>query len=107
MSMRKGIAAASMLLAAAATASRAATVTLGTSQDNTLYGSTTGALSNGHGQYMFVGKTAQSGGSPTNLRRALVQFDVSGIPAGSTITSAVLTLHMSTAIEAGPVELHL
>lgn len=60
-------------------------------KDNTLYQSTGGSLSNGAGQHMFSGRTATG-----SRRRAIMQFDVDGaVPAGSTITSVVLTLYMS------------
>jgi hypothetical protein len=63
-------------------------ISVGAMQDNTLYESTSGALSNGQGAYVFSGRTSQG-----LLRRALLQFDLSLIPAGSAITSATLTLH--------------
>jgi len=73
-------------LAVSALAS-AADVTLSSSQDNTIYGF--GALdnSNGVGWHLFAGATASG-----SERRALMQFDLSSIPAGSTINSVQLTL---------------
>jgi FtsP/CotA-like multicopper oxidase with cupredoxin domain len=69
----------------------AATVTITTAKDNTLYESATGSLSNGSGSYFFAGKTR---GGP--VRRGVIAFDVAGnIPAGSTVTGVVLTLHVS------------
>lgn len=66
-------------------------VTIGASKDNTLYESTTGALSNGAGQHLFVGKTATG-----SIRRTLIAFDIAGaVPSGATITSVALTLRMS------------
>ena len=64
-------------------------------RDNTLYESSTGALSNGAGPSFFAGRTAQ----PTNsIRRGLVHFDVAGaVPAGATITGATLTLNLTAA----------
>lgn len=62
-------------------------------KDNTLYESTTGSLSNGAGQYFFVGRTGQLSGS---IRRGLLQFDIAAaIPSGSTINSVVLRLNLS------------
>jgi hypothetical protein len=61
------------------------------SKDNTLYQSSSASLSNGAGEYMFVGRT-NSG----MLRRAVVAFDLTGkVPAGSKVVSGTLTLHMS------------
>jgi len=70
-------------------------VTIAPSKDNTLYEDPNGALSNGIGQYVFAGRT----GITTNVvRRAVIAFDVAGsVPAGATIDSATLTLHMSRA----------
>ena len=68
----------------------AQTVTLAPSKDNTLYESSTGNLSNGQGEHLFVGQTDTGG-----LRRALLAFDLSSIPANATITSATLTLFCS------------
>ena len=79
-------------------------VTLTSIKDNTIHKSTTGARANGAGRYMFVGKTAE--GPTINLRRPLVQFDVSSIPAGSTVTQVYFTLYCSTAITSGPVTVH-
>lgn len=70
-------------------------VNLGASKDNTLFEDPAGSLSSGAGQWLFAGYTAQSA-----RRRGLVGFDVSSIPAGSTINSVRLTLHMSRTITA-------
>lgn len=71
---------------------RADTVVLSAVKDNTLYqtysGSTTN--SNGKGEHIFTGRTDDG-----YLRRAFIAFDVSAIPAGSTITGVSLTLFMS------------
>ena len=76
----------------------AETVSLSPSQDNTLYESMTGALSNGAGAYIFAGNT--------NLglaRRALLAFDIAAVvPAGATITRAKLTLDMSRTVAGSP-----
>jgi FtsP/CotA-like multicopper oxidase with cupredoxin domain len=76
-----------------ASAAAAATVTIPAVKDNTLYESATGSLSNGAGSYFFAGSTRTG-----SIRRGLIAFDVAGnIPAGSTITGVVLTLHLSKA----------
>jgi hypothetical protein len=79
-------------------------VTLPAKKDNTIYQSATGTLSNGAGDYLFVGA-----GGVGSAKRALLTFDIasSGIPFGSTITDAKLTLYMSkTSVGPQPVELH-
>ncbi len=89
-SMVRAAAAAVMLLPGAAVART--TATLSPVADSTMY-SESGGLSNGAGAYMFAGRTNNS--SSATIRRALVRFDLSGIPPGSTITSATLSLYMS------------
>lgn len=79
---------------------RAVTVSFGALKDNTLYETQDGALSNGAGPYLFAGKTGTNAGTPV-LRRGVIAFDVSGIPAGATIETATLTLHLSRAAAAG------
>jgi hypothetical protein len=82
------------LAVAAGTAARADEATLGPARDNTLYEHADGALSNGAGVHLFAG--AINTGS---LRRGVLAFDVAAaVPAGSTITGATLTLHMSRSI---------
>ncbi len=66
-----------------------ASVSLSALKDNTLYQSTTGALSNGIGGGFFAGRTNQANNS---IRRGLIAFDLSGIPAGAAITSVTLRL---------------
>jgi hypothetical protein len=62
----------------------AATVVLFPAQDTSIYSETDN--SNGAGG-LFAGQTVSQ-----NLRRALMRFDVSGIPAGAVITAASLTV---------------
>jgi hypothetical protein len=68
-------------------AALADTVTLSPSKDNTLYDGSVANTSNGAGTGMFVGQTNFDG-----ERRGLIAFDLSSIPAGSTISAATLTL---------------
>lgn len=83
-------------------AADATTITLGATKDNTLYQDANGALSNGAGEFSFVGNTTAG-----VTRRSLVMFDLSGIPTGATINSVSLTLHMSmTSTGATDVSLH-
>jgi hypothetical protein len=94
-------AACAAMISAQAPRATAATVTLPASKDNTLYFSNTGQWSNGGGQYIFSGRNAIS-----EQRRAVIAFDLSSIPAGSTIQSAALTLHLSRTIF-GPTSVEL
>lgn len=73
----------------------AGTVMLTPTRDNTIYESSLGDTSNGAGEYLFAGSNNR--GSP---RRALLLFDLSSIPAGSTIEGATLTMTMSRTISA-------
>src|SRR5262249_19777300 len=68
----------------------AAVITISSSKDNTLYHDESGALSNGAGEFFFVGNTFNG-----VLRRGLVMFDLESIPPGLTINNASLTLHMA------------
>lgn len=74
-------------------------------KDGTLIEHPSGALSNGSGPSLFVGRTSSASGS---IRRAVLDFDVAGaIPAGSTVTGAALWLNLaSTNAGASPVRLH-
>ncbi len=92
-----------VLLAASALPASAQVLTLHPDRDNTLFQSSTGALSNGAGQGLFAGATG--GGQ---LRRALLRFPVrSSVPAGSQVVSAVLRLHGSQGqFQPQPMTLH-
>jgi len=64
----------------------------------TLYGEVPGGQANGAGEYFFTGKNGV--GAPY---RALLQFDLSGIPTDAPILGATLTCYMSkTNVNAGP-----
>ncbi|MBI4220511.1 MAG: DNRLRE domain-containing protein [Chloroflexi bacterium] len=73
------------------------------SKDNTLYQSGSGALSNGAGESLFVGRT-NSG----QVRRLVVAFDLaSAVPAGAKVTSVRLVMNMSKSQADGTtVQLH-
>jgi len=66
------------------------------SQDNTLYQTSDGSLSNGAGPHFFAGRNS----TPGNIRRAVIAFDPLGgwtpVPPGAIITSATLVLHVSS-----------
>lgn len=75
-------------------------VTIEAVKDNTLFEDPGGALSNGEGDYLFTGRTAQGGA--IERRRALVAFDVAAhVPAGAIITGATLRLFVSRQVS-GP-----
>jgi len=77
------------------TPAQAITVAIVSDRDNTLYESSTGALSNGAGPSFFAGRTAQA---TSSIRRGLVHFDVAAaIPAGAVITNASLALNLTAA----------
>ena len=66
-------------------------VSMGSTGDNTLYESSTGAISNGAGAHFFAGINGRG-----EHRRGVIKFDIAdNIPAGSAIDSVSLTLHMS------------
>lgn len=67
--------------------------------DNTLYQDALGNTSNGSGTSIFAGTTATGA-----VRRAVLRFDVAGaLPAGATIVSATLSLHVLQTLAALPV----
>jgi len=79
------------------------TLVLQAAKDNTIWDIQNGAYnSNGAGQHLFAGVNASA-----NTRRALVAFDLSSIPAGSSINSATLQLTLSrTRAENEPTSLY-
>jgi hypothetical protein len=80
---------------------RADVTVLTSTRDNTMYISQTGSLSSGAGPTMFSGET-----NIATLQRALVRFDLSAIPPGSTVTAVQLSLHLSRTI-AGDVSISI
>jgi len=88
--MKRVFACASILLAFCSPA-MAETVFIQATQDNTLYDSPSGRLSNGSGNHLFAGLTLER-----LRRRAVIAFkDLDAIPAGATITSAQLHMRLS------------
>jgi len=72
------------------------------SKDNTMFEE--GDYSNGVGEHIFSGKTSNVNGPPVS-RRALLRFAIAdSLPAGATIDSVQLTLHLSKT--AAPVKTH-
>jgi hypothetical protein len=93
--MRSWSTVASLFIAASLTfadGAAAATVNLGPIKDNTLIQAPIGN-SNGSGDGFYSGRVGILGDS--TLRRALVAFDLSSIPVGSTINTATLRLEMA------------
>jgi hypothetical protein len=86
----------SAVLALSAGLAAADQVDLAATADNTLYENATGSRSNGLGENFFAGKTNDG-----LIRRGVIRFDLSAIPAGSTITSVQLLLNMART-QAGP-----
>jgi hypothetical protein len=70
-----------LIIAVGALPARAVVTTFTASRDNTIY-SEGGAVSNGQFAHLFAGRTTLE-----PLRRALLKFDVSTIPPGSTVTA--------------------
>ncbi len=81
------------LLGSAARAS-ADTLSLAPVRDNTLYQTDPGTdLSNGAGAYLFTGVT-----NTPSIRRALLAFDFSAIPAHSHVDSVTLKLYVDRTV---------
>lgn len=70
----------------------AATVSLNPVKDATLYEDPAGGQSSGASTFLMTGRVGTNDASPR--RRGLLQFDLSGIPAGATINSVQLTLQL-------------
>jgi hypothetical protein len=88
-------------LAGFAGGSRADTLVLNPNHDNSMFAELT-SNSNGAGNGVFAGLNLQG-----NARRGLMSFDLSSIPAGSTITGATLTMFVTQSSGGGiTVDLH-
>lgn len=81
------------------------TLELQPSKDATLYESVAGQLANGAGSVLIVGRT---GRSTDSIRRALLQFEFTEVPANAIVTSAELSVVVSRAPSSDtfPVDLH-
>src|SRR4051794_32630719 len=69
------------------------TASLLASKDATLQQDAAGGFSNGKGIFSFVGKTLENPGAA--LRRTVIAFDLTSIPANATVTAASLSLTVS------------
>ncbi|MEX2217266.1 MAG: multicopper oxidase domain-containing protein [Phycisphaerales bacterium] len=78
--------AAALVVACGAAAAVAGTVTLTAVRDNTVFQESLNSA--GADDNVFAGMTSQG-----DIRRALVRFDLSGVPAGSMVTAAELRLY--------------
>jgi glucose/arabinose dehydrogenase len=67
--------------------------------DATLYQDNAGAWANGSGEHLYFGKVGTSGDD--TLRRSLLKFDVSSIPAEAVIEQVSLTLEINQAPSGG------
>lgn len=94
------------LVVLAAPPLRADVVTLTASRDGSLYSDPSGAVANGSGPILVVGRAGGTSTAP--VRRALLRFDVAAAaPAGSIINSAQLVLAFTSGnAGARTVELH-
>lgn len=68
------------------------TITLEPAKDTSLFEDATGSLSNGAGTSLFFGLTGAN-----DIRRALVQFDLTAVPAGATVVAASLDFFVDRA----------
>ena len=72
---------------------RADIITLGAAKDAMIFGTSAGVdtgNASGKGPALFAGADGSS-----NIKRSLLDFDVSSIPAGATITNVTLTLYLA------------
>jgi hypothetical protein len=71
----------------------AESISLGSAADATLIQEPTGEYALGAAYNVYAGRIGDNGGA--TIRRGLMRFNLSAIPAGSTITSVTLRLYMS------------
>lgn len=94
-----------VLLCIFAAVSQAETLSILSTKTAGLYESGEGTLANGAGNYFFAGRTNQPPGF--GLRRGLITFDLSSIPAGATINNATVSLWLSRSADPLPFEFTL
>jgi hypothetical protein len=100
---RQAVVAFALCLAAAGQPAAAAIVSLEPDRDNAM-SQDDPAYANGAGSFLFIGAIASGG-----ARRSMLRFDLTSIPAGSTVTAASLRFTISkTAPQSGfdPATLH-
>lgn len=86
---------AALVLAASTLAWASESVTVTTILDNTLIQDPGGTYSAGKAANFYAGRVGTNGGG--TIRRGVLKFDLSAIPAGSSIESATITLYCSKA----------
>ena len=91
----RSLALATLALATCAGLAQADVLQVGAAKDNTLFQNAFGELSNGAGSAIFAGRNNMAEDS---IRRGLIAFDLSGIPAGSIIESVTLNLYMTQSV---------
>ncbi len=102
-SARRGWIFVAAALLAATAAAKAETLSFLPTKDNTLYQDAAGSLSNGQGAYLFSGRTKDG-----FIRRGLMAFNLSAIPAEARVTAVTLTLYSSKSSKPPlPVEISL
>lgn len=85
-------------VALASAAAPASVVSLTPIRDNTLFEDTEGDTSNGSGPAVFAGENSQG-----RIRRAVLAFDIAGtLPAGTSVDSVRLRLHVSNVSDPSP-----
>lgn len=100
----RSLALATLALATCAGIVHADVLQVGAAKDNTLFQNAFGELSNGAGSAIFAGRNTMSTDS---IRRGLIAFDISSIPAGSVIESVTVNLYMTQTVSgASNVALH-
>ena len=84
--------AAALSLGILAPAASAAILAITAASDATLYEETSpSATANGAGEFLLAGRTNQASNS---RRHSLIRFDLTALPAGASISSATLNLHL-------------
>lgn len=93
-----------MVLAGVTSTVAADTLTVIADRDNTLFGPVEEDLSSGSSSAIYAGRIADQGGV-NNIRRAALHFDVSGLPAGATVSSAKVMITVTKTPPAAPTNL--
>lgn len=91
----RSLALATLALATLAGIVHADVLQVGAAKDNTLFQNALGEVSNGAGSAIFAGRNSTGSDS---IRRGLIAFDLSAIPAGSIIESVTVNLYMTQTV---------